>query len=101
MPSIWVRSGTGHAEQLFPQVKLWIAFLLFIEPSLSRLFRQSGPLGPILESREVLFQLLITLRDMLLAKTRIPPVPAARQTADPLASYLKACAISSSLASTR
>jgi hypothetical protein len=35
---------TGHAEQLFPQVKLWIAFLLFIEPSLSRLFRQSGPL---------------------------------------------------------
>ena len=39
---------TGHAEQLFPQVKLWIAFLLFIEPSLSGLFWQSGPLGPIL-----------------------------------------------------
>jgi len=38
---------TGHAKQLFPQVKLWIAFLL-LAPSLSRLFRQSGPLGPIL-----------------------------------------------------
>jgi hypothetical protein len=49
---------TGHAKQLFPQVKLWIAFLL-LAPSLSRLFRQSGPLGPILSSREV--------------KTRIPP----------------------------
>jgi len=38
--------GTGHAKQLFPQVKLWIAFL-FLAPSLAGLFRQSGPLGPI------------------------------------------------------
>src|SRR5260370_40264842 len=38
---------TGHAKQLLPQVKLWIAFLL-PAPSLSRLFRQSGSLGLIL-----------------------------------------------------
>jgi hypothetical protein len=35
---------TGRAKQLFPQVKLGIAFLL-LAPSLSRLFRQSGPPG--------------------------------------------------------
>ena len=33
---------TGHAKQLFSQVKRWIAFLL-LAPSLSGLFRQSAP----------------------------------------------------------
>ena len=45
--------GTGHAKQLFPQVKLWMAFLL-LAPCFSGLFWQSGPLGPILSLREVL-----------------------------------------------
>jgi hypothetical protein len=36
--------------------------------------------------REVLCKLLIALRDLFLCKTRIQPVPGARQTADPLAS---------------
>src|SRR6516164_4122058 len=44
---------TCHAKQLFPQIKLWIAFLL-LAPCFSGLFWQSGPLGPILSLREVL-----------------------------------------------
>src|SRR5262249_11742590 len=67
MPFDLSQVSTGHAKQPFPQVKLWIAFLL-LAPSLSGLFRQSGPLGAILELREVLCQLLIALRYLFLAK---------------------------------
>jgi hypothetical protein len=40
---------TGHAKQLFPQVKWWIAFLFpVLALSPAGVFRQSGPLASIL-----------------------------------------------------
>ena len=59
---------TGHAKQPFAQVKPWFIAISFVAPSLARLYWQLGTLAAVLSLLEILLELTITLRHLLLAE---------------------------------
>ena len=60
--------GTGHVEQLPPQVELRLVPPPLLEPPLPVLFWEWNTVASVLSLQEILLELVITLGHLLLAK---------------------------------